>query len=118
MGPKKIKIAIPTQEKGGLSDIVANVFARAATFTIIDIQNLTITNIDVIKNPAISYKHGAGPIVAKTLIDCGVTFVFATEFGPGVSTILDQHNVERINIESGCSVSEIIKMFILNFQNC
>jgi predicted Fe-Mo cluster-binding NifX family protein len=105
----KLRIAIPTKEQGGLEDVVSNVFGRAKTFTLVDIENGVIKKIRVLKNPAVSYTHGAGPIVVKMLIDSGVNIAVATEFGPGASTLLDHHNVTRITVHAGDSVSKSIK---------
>jgi predicted Fe-Mo cluster-binding NifX family protein len=40
-----------------------------------------IKNVKVLENPAVSYKHGAGPIAVKMLIDEGVNTIIAPEFG-------------------------------------
>ena len=109
MSSKKIRIAIPSQAQGGLSDSVSNVFGRANTFTIAEIEEGVIKKVSVMENPAVSYQHGAGPIVVKMLIDAGVNVVSASEFGIGVSTLLDQHNVIRITAHSGINVEETIK---------
>jgi len=68
----KLKIAIPTKRKGGLEDVVSDVFGRANTFTVVDIEKGAIENIIVLENPPVSYQHGAGPIVVKMLIDSEV----------------------------------------------
>jgi len=109
MGLEKSKIAVPTMGKGGLEDVVSDVFGRAKTFTIVDVEENEVKNVIVLNNPAISYSHGAGPIVVKMLIDLGITAVIATEFGPGVSTLLDQHRITKIKAKAGSSVSELIK---------
>jgi len=116
MSLEKLKIAIPTKGQGGLEDVVSNVFGRANTFTIVDIQNNAIKNVRVLENPAVSYEHGAGPIVVKMLIDSGVNMVIAAEFGPGVSTLLDQHKVTKITVQAGSSVSESLKNALSQVQ--
>jgi predicted Fe-Mo cluster-binding NifX family protein len=106
---EKLRIAVSTKGQGGLDDVVSDVLGRANTFTIVDVEKGTIKNLKVLENPAVSYKHGAGPIVAKMLIDAGVNMVIAAEFGPGVSTLLDQHQVTKIKVNAGSSISESIK---------
>jgi predicted Fe-Mo cluster-binding NifX family protein len=106
---RKLRIAIPSKVQGGLADVVSNVFGRANSFTIVDIENGVIKKVTVLKNPAVSYEHGAGPIVVKMLIDSGVNAVIAAEFGPGVSTLLDQHHVKRITDRAGRSVAESVR---------
>lgn len=89
--------------------MISEVFGRAKTFTIVEISEGSIDDIKVVENPANSYKHGAGPIVAKMLIDMGVTLVMAREFGPGASALLEQHNVKRVTVKSGVKVAEAIQ---------
>jgi predicted Fe-Mo cluster-binding NifX family protein len=112
---KKFKVAILTQEQGGLNDVVANVCGRAKSFTILDIEGSAIKHVSVFENPA-TYKHGAGPIVAKMLIDSGVHTVIAAEFGPGISTLLDQHSIDKIDAEAGSKVSELVEMLYPMFN--
>jgi predicted Fe-Mo cluster-binding NifX family protein len=112
----KLKIAIPTKGRGGLEDIVSDVFGRANTFTVVDIEEGLIKNVKVLENPAVSYQHGAGPIVVKMLIDSGVNAVIAAEFGPGVSTLLDQHKVTKIKVHADSSVQDSIKNALSKVQ--
>jgi predicted Fe-Mo cluster-binding NifX family protein len=116
MSLEKLRIAVPTKGKGGLEDVVSNVFGRANTFTVVDIEKGAIKNVKVLENPAASYQHGAGPIVVKMLIDSEVNTVIAAEFGPGVSTLLDQHNVTRITVSAGTTVTESVKAFLSRVQ--
>jgi predicted Fe-Mo cluster-binding NifX family protein len=108
----EIKLAIPTKEGGGIDDVVSDVFGRAKTFTILDIEGKEVKKVEVIQNPATSYKHGAGPIAVKTLIDMKVNTVVAGEFGPGVSTLLEQFNMEKVEVKRGTRVTEAIKQFL------
>jgi len=112
----RLRIAIPTKGQGGLEDVVSDVFGRANTFTIVDVEKGTIKNVKVLENPAVSYEHGAGPIVVKMLIDSGVNTVIAAEFGPGVSTLLDQHEITKITVQAGSSVSESLKNALSQVQ--
>jgi predicted Fe-Mo cluster-binding NifX family protein len=116
MSLRKLRIAIPTKGQGGLEDVVSDVFGRANTFTVIDIEKNAVKNVKVLENTAVSYEHGAGPIVVKMLIDSGVNTVIAAEFGPGVSTLLDQHEVTKIKVQAGSSVSESLKNALSQVQ--
>jgi predicted Fe-Mo cluster-binding NifX family protein len=49
---KILIIAIPTKRNGGLKDVVSDVFGRANTFTILDIEKGAIKNVKVLENPA------------------------------------------------------------------
>jgi predicted Fe-Mo cluster-binding NifX family protein len=106
---KKLRIAVATNERGGLEDTVSKIFGRAKSFTIVNVENDDVKSVEVIQNPAVSYKYGAGPIVVKMLVDSGVNIVLAAELGLGASALLEQHNVTNITIEPGSSVSETIK---------
>jgi predicted Fe-Mo cluster-binding NifX family protein len=117
MNVKKSRVAVPTKGQGGLSDVVSEVFGRAKTFTIVDIEEGVIKNSRVLENPAVSYQHGAGPIVVKMLLDEGVNIVVATEFGPGVSTLLDQHKVRRITANAGTRVEESLKELLTTAED-
>lgn len=105
----KPRIAIPTRGQGGLEDIVSDVFGRANTFTVAEIEDGVTKNVKVLKNPAVSYQHGAGPIVVKMLIDSGVNVVLSGELGPGASALLEQHNIMMIAVKPGIPVSEAIR---------
>jgi len=117
MGDEKVRLAIATEGERGLVDIVSNVFARAKTFTILDLEEGKVKDLKIIKNPAVSYKSGAGPIIVKTLADLGVNRVVASEFGPGASTLLEQLNVAKVKVNSGSRVSDIIKNILSSLRN-
>jgi predicted Fe-Mo cluster-binding NifX family protein len=116
MSVKKSRVAVPTKGRGGLDDVVSDVFGRAKTFTIVDVEKGVIKNFRVLENPAVSYQHGAGPIVVKMLLDEGVNTVVATEFGPGVSTLLDQHKVRKITATAGTSVAQSLKELLTTVE--
>ncbi|MDH5532671.1 MAG: NifB/NifX family molybdenum-iron cluster-binding protein [Candidatus Bathyarchaeota archaeon] len=105
----RLRIAVATKGREGLGDSVSEVFGRANNFTIIDVQEGAIKNVKVLENPAVSYQHGAGPIVVKMLIDLNVNLVIAPEFGPGASTLLEQHNIEKASMKAGTVVSEAVR---------
>jgi len=109
MGSKKLRIAVATRGRRALEDSVSEVFGRANTFTIVDVNGEGIKDVKIMENPAVSYKYGAGPIVVKMLIDSGVNMVLATELGPGASALLKQHNVITIAVKPGTSVEESVR---------
>lgn len=109
MGSEKLRMAVATSGRRGLEDSVSEVFGRANTFTIIDVEEGTIKNVKVLENPAASYRHGAGPIVVKMLVDSNVNRVIAPEFGPGISSLLEQHSIEKVSVKADTTVSEVIR---------
>jgi predicted Fe-Mo cluster-binding NifX family protein len=112
----RLRIAVATKRREGLEDVVSNVFGRANAFTIIDAKEDEIKVVRILENPAVSYKHGAGPIVVKMLIDAGVNLVLATELGPGASALLEQHKITTITAKSGTSVKEAVKKALSDIE--
>jgi len=108
----KVKIAVPTKGDKGLEDSVSDVFGRSEKFTILEIADGFIVNVEIVENPAASYKHGAGPIVVKMLTDMGVTAVAAREFGLGVSTLLEQNKIKKFNVEANIPVKKAIQKIL------
>jgi len=104
----RFRIAVATDGKEGLDDAVSNVFGRAKTFTLVDVDDEKIINVRVLENPALSYSHGAGPIAIKTLIDDGVEMVIANELGIGASEILDNHNIKYVPAKPGTNVGKAV----------
>ena len=102
----KLRIAVATNGNDGLEDVVSNVFGRAKTFTIVDAEDEKITGVTVVENPGVSYKYGAGPIVAKMLVDKGVDLVIAYVLGLGAAGLLKQHNIKHIAIKPNTKVGE------------
>jgi predicted Fe-Mo cluster-binding NifX family protein len=48
----------------------------------------------------------------KTLTDLGVNTVMASEFGPGVTTMLEHFNITKVEVNRGTQVVEAIKEFL------
>jgi predicted Fe-Mo cluster-binding NifX family protein len=109
LNKENFRIAVATNGKKGLKDKVSQVFGRANAFTIVDVEEGEIQEVKVIENPAMSYKHGAGPIVVKELVDSKVDLVVAPEFGPGASSILEQHGITMILAKVDTKVAEAIE---------
>jgi predicted Fe-Mo cluster-binding NifX family protein len=105
----KLKIAVPTKAHAGLEDTVSEVFGKAKTFTIVDVENGQVGKVLVIDNPAASYDYGAGPVAAKTLADLGVNLVMATELGPGASGLIRHHGIREISVKPGTRVTDAIR---------
>ena len=100
----KLRLAVATNGKDGLEDVVSNVFGRAKTFTIVDAEDEEIKDVTVVENPGLSYKQGAGPIVAKMLVDKHVDVVIAYVLGLGADELLKQHNIKHIAIKPNTKV--------------
>jgi len=105
----KYRIAVATNGNNGLEDVVSNVFGRAKTFTIVDVEDEKIKCVTVVENPSGSYKQGAGPIVAKMLVDKGADLVLAYVLGLGAAGLLKQHNIKHIPIKPNTKVGKAVR---------
>jgi predicted Fe-Mo cluster-binding NifX family protein len=112
----KLRIAVATNEKNGLGDVVSNVFGRARTFTVVDAEDEKITGVTILENSAVSYHHGAGPIAVKMLVDEGVEVVLANELGIGASELLKQHNISIIPVKPGTNVGDATKKALRTYK--
>ena len=112
----KLRIAVSTKTHAGLEDIVSEVFGKAKTFTIVDIEDGEVKNVQVIDNPAASYEYGAGPVAVKTLADLKVNLVMATEFGPGASSLLEHHNIQQLSVKPNTKVAESLKQALSRIE--
>jgi predicted Fe-Mo cluster-binding NifX family protein len=106
---EKLRIAVATNKKNGLGDVVSNVFGRAKTFTIVDAEDGSITDVTTLENSTASYHHGAGPIAVKMLLDENVDVVIANELGFGASELLEQHKVKVVHAKPGTKVEDATK---------
>jgi len=108
--PKIIRIAIPTKDKKGLDDVVSVIFSKSSTFTIVEAdEEGVVKNVEIIENPAASYRHGAGPIAVKMLADLKVDVAVASELGIGASTLLDEHRILTVKVRAGTKVSKALE---------
>jgi predicted Fe-Mo cluster-binding NifX family protein len=108
---EKLRIAVPTKAHAGLEDVVSEVFGKAKTFTLVDVEDGEVKKVQVVENPAESYKHGAGPIAVKTLIDLKVNVVLAGELGPGASSLLEQHDIKKVSVKPNIKVADCVKAY-------
>jgi len=106
---EKLKMAVPTKSYGGLEDVISEVFGKAKTFTIVEVENGQIKNVRVIDNPAATYEYGSGPVAVKTLADLKVDCVLAAELGPGASGLLEHHHIRKVSVKPNTKVADAIK---------
>ena len=105
----KHRIAVATNGNDGLEDVVSEVFGRAKTFTIVDAEDEIIKCVAVVENPGVPYKYGAGPIVAKMLVEKDVDLVVAYVLGMGAAGLLTQHNLKHIVIKPNTPVEKAVR---------
>jgi predicted Fe-Mo cluster-binding NifX family protein len=108
----KLKVAVATQGSDGLKDSVSDVFGRARTFTIVEIESGRIKGTKVMNNPATSLEYGVGPIVTEKLAEEKVNIVIAAEFGPGVSAFLKDKNIRTVKAKAGTNVRQAVEALL------
>ena len=92
-----------------MEDVVSEVFGKAKTFTLVDVEDGEVENVQVIDNPAASYEYGAGPVAVKTLADLKVDSVISGQLGPGASNLLEHYNIRRFSVKPNTKVADSIK---------
>jgi len=110
-----MKIAIATTGDKGLHDQVSPVLARTKTFTIVEIKDNKVGQVKVLKNPAASLSRGRGPVVIRLLEKEGVNVVIASEFGTGLSALLDQRRIQKFAVKPKTPVIDVVREFAFSF---
>jgi len=95
---------------GGLEDSVSPVFGRCPAFVIIDAEGGEIRNVEVVPNPSAGAVHGAGIQTAQFVLSKGAEVVISGNFGPNVSSILQQAGVKMVVTQG--NVEEVVKRYI------
>ncbi len=108
----KTRIAIASQGRGGLDDVIPQVFGRSPTFTIIDIEDGKVKRTKVENNPYANASHGAGPLTCMRLNKLGVNVVVGASFGPTVSAILKEAEIEAVTANAGTEIESFIQQFL------
>lgn len=108
-----MRIAVASQSLRGLEDRIPQVFGRSPAFTIIEIEDGMIKRVNVEKNPFADIPHGAGPLTCARLNKLGVKVVIAADFGPTVSTILREAEIEMFIVDSGIKVKDAVRRYLI-----
>ncbi len=91
--------------QGGLEDHVSPIFGRAATFTLVELEDGRVADVSVMRNPHQDAPSGAGTQAAQFVAEKRPQAVLAGNFGPNVSRVLSQAGVDMIAV-SGMTVGE------------
>lgn len=101
-----MKIAVSTIS-GGLDDNVSEMFGRAASFTLVDVENGEIKNVEVVRNDFAVRGGGAGVAVSQFLVNKGVNAVITGNVGPNALAVLSSAGV-KVYKGSGLTVREAV----------
>jgi len=105
-----MKIAVSTTS-GGLDDKVSDVFGRAVSFTIVEVKDGEIKNIEIVRNDFAVRGGGAGVAASQFLIDKGVEVVLTGNVGPNALAVLNSAGV-KVYRAGGLNVKEAIEKFL------
>jgi len=81
-----MKVAIPTDSIGGLSDIVFNHFGMAPTYTVVEISENKIGKVEVIDNTSDHFGGSESPVDLLQKKNVGI--VICSNLGPHAMEIL------------------------------
>jgi len=105
-----MRIAVSTTS-GGLDDKVSEVFGRAVSFTIVDVEDGEIRNVEVVRNDYAVRGGGAGIAVSQFLADKGVEVILTGNVGPNALSVLNSAGI-KVYRAGGMKVSEAIEKFL------
>ena len=108
---KKTRIIVSTVT-GGIDDRVNPAFGRTPTFTMVDVENGEIVNVQVVQNPGYSQPRGAGVTAAQFCIDQGADAVIAGQFGPNSSGVLQAAGIRMVSAPATMTVKEAVEAFL------
>jgi predicted Fe-Mo cluster-binding NifX family protein len=103
-----LRLVVPTKGPQGIRDTLSDVFARAVTFTLIDVEDGVVKHVTVEENTASDLRQGTGPVVVKNLKEKGVDILIAGEVGPGAVTLLEMSGIRMIRVEPGIKVRDAL----------
>ncbi len=105
-----MRIAVSTTS-GGLDDRVSEVFGRAVSFTIVDVEDGEIKNVEVVRNDFAVRGGGAGIAVSQFLADKGVEVVLTGNVGPNALSVLQSAGI-KVYRAGGMKVKEAVEKFL------
>ncbi len=104
-----MKIAIPTDSMGGLSDIVFNHFGMAPTYTVVEIIENKIGNVEVIDNTSDHFGGSESPV--DLLLKKNVGIVICSNLGPRAMEVLTCQGFDLFFTKRE-KVQEVVDKFI------
>ncbi|MCI4434597.1 MAG: NifB/NifX family molybdenum-iron cluster-binding protein [Thermoplasmata archaeon] len=106
-----MRICLATSGAGGIKDYVSPQFGRCPTFTIVDIEDGNIRNVNVIQNPGAVAGSGAGIQAAQIVVNSGCQVVIAGAIGPNSYQVLMMGRVDMRECPP-VPVEEAIRAFL------
>lgn len=98
---------VAATDKGGLDDVVCQVFGRAPTFTLVELEGTEVRRSQVIPNPFQGTGSGAGIQAAQMVAQHVPRAALAGNFGPNVSGVFSAAGIQMVPV-SGMTVQEAV----------
>ncbi|RUM33844.1 MAG: dinitrogenase iron-molybdenum cofactor [Archaeoglobus sp.] len=105
-----MKIAASTS-RGGLDDVVIEIFGRAPNFTIVEVDGAEIKDVEIVNNERAMAGGGAGIAAAQLMIDKNVSCVLTGNIGPNAYNVLTSAGI-KIYRAAGMNVREAVEKAI------
>lgn len=106
-----MKVCIASNQ-GGLEDSICPIFGRCPSFTIVDVENGEIQNVEVRKNQHAQAAGGAGIQAAQFVANQGSEACIAGNFGPNAYRVLARAGVQAYAAEG--NIEEIVSAYLNN----
>lgn len=107
-----MKIAVSSSTDAGLDSPVDPRFGRCAFFTIIEVTDGEVTNVQSLSNTAVSAFHGAGIQSTQLVVNSGVNTIITGNLGPNAFYGLQQAGIPVYSAMPGILVSQALEMFL------
>ncbi len=108
------KVGVASQGAGGINDLVAPMFGRCPTFTVLEIDGKKIKNVRTLPNQYFSAPSGVGIAVVQMLANEGVRYILAGRFGPNVSAVAGQLGVQMVMTPPGMKIKDAVEQYLLS----
>ena len=97
--------------KGGIDDVVTEVFGRAPTFTLVEIEEGKIVSVDVVYNKGLKQTRGAGIAAVQFLVSKNVNALFTGRVGPNAFSALKAASI-KLYRAAGLKVGEAVLKYL------
>jgi predicted Fe-Mo cluster-binding NifX family protein len=108
------RIAVACEGSGGLEDVVASMYGRCVSFTIIDVEDGSVGDVKIQPNIYANRSEGIGPLVSEMLHKLNVGLAIAGEFGPRVLLVLREVGIKTVVKPPGTVVGDAIREYLQN----
>lgn len=107
-----MKIAVSSASNAALNSTVDPRFGRCAFYTIIEVEEGKIINVQSLSNSAASEFFVAGVQALQILVEHGVTTIITGTVGPKSFYELRNAGIPVYTVESDVNVSQALELFL------